>query len=89
MQTVVVALIVLACSVYAVWSLLPAAARRGIARNALKLPLPARAASFMQRHASAASGCGCDGCDHAPSAGAKRAAAAGPRPITFHRPTRR
>ena len=62
-QAAFVTVIVLASAVYATWSLLPAAARRSIALTLLKQPLPAFAARFMRRHADAASGCGCDGCD--------------------------
>jgi hypothetical protein len=84
MQVVVVALLVFGCAVYAVWTLLPAASRRGIATALLKVPLPKPVASFMRRHATAASGCGCDGCDRntavAPEAKVPGAAA----PLVFH-----
>ena len=63
MQTIVVALLVAGCAVYAAWALMPAAARRGVAVALLKRPLPGGAARFLRRHAEAASGCGCDGCD--------------------------
>ena len=62
-QTVAALCLVLGCAVFAAWTLLPAAARRGIAVALLKRPLPGFAARFFQRHAQAASGCGCDGCD--------------------------
>ena len=62
-QHVVVAFLVVACSAYAAWTLMPATARRGIAVSLLKLPLPAALAARLRKHAVAASGCGCDGCD--------------------------
>ena len=90
MQTVAVVFIVVACAVYATWALLPAAGRRGIAVTLLKRPLPGFAARFLRRHAAAASGCACDGCDRAvatpPSAGAAEDGAA---PIVFHPPRRK
>jgi hypothetical protein len=63
-QTVVVALLVLGCTVYATWTLLPAGARRPIAKALLKLQLPARLAQVMHKHAEATNACGCEGCDH-------------------------
>ena len=85
-QTVVVTLLVAGCAVYAAWALLPAAARRGIALALLKRPLPNVAARFLRRHAEAASGCGCDGCDRnvdaAPSP-SERPPAEG-APLVFH-----
>ncbi len=81
MQTLIVALLVVACSVYAAWTLMPAAARRGIASALLKLPLPGAFAAKMRRAATVSSGCGCDGCDHAPAKAAPQA----PQVVTFHR----
>ena len=46
MQALIVALLVAGCSVYAAWTLMPAAARRAIASMLLKLPLPN---AFAQR----------------------------------------
>ena len=87
MQSLVVALLVAGCAVYAAWTLIPAASRRSIAAALLKTPLPGPLAGFMRRHASAASGCGCDGCDRASPKTAKTATT---QPITFHRaPPRR
>lgn len=63
LQSLIVAMIVAGCAVYAAWTLMPAASRRGIAVALLKLPLPAAMAAFMRRHSVLASGCGCDGCD--------------------------
>jgi hypothetical protein len=85
-QHVAVAFLVVACSTYAAWSLMPAAARRGIAVSLLRLPLPAAIAMRLRKLAVAASGCGCDGCDRStavkPTAGAVQ-------PLTFHRPAPR
>ena len=62
-QTVIAVVLVVACAVYATWTLLPAAARRAVALALLERRLPEFAARFFRRHAAAASGCGCDGCD--------------------------
>ena len=88
-QSLIVALLVTACSAYAVWTLMPSAARRLFAGWMLKLPLPAPLAAPFERAASAVSGCGCDGCDRSElkpkAAGASNAV----QPLTFHpRPPR-
>jgi len=80
MQSLVVALLVLGCSVYAAWALMPAVARRAIALSLLRLPLPAAIASKLHNAATVPSGCGCDGCDHAPAKAAPKA----PQVVTFH-----
>ena len=67
MQIVIVTLLVAGCTVFAAWTLMPAAARRALAIALLKLPLPAFAAARMRRAATKTAGCGCDGCDHAPA----------------------
>ncbi|MFO6420558.1 DUF6587 family protein [Hylemonella sp. W303a] len=79
MQTVVVALIVIACSVYAAQALLPAALRRALARWLALWPRwPAPLARRLQRAANAPqAGCGCDGCDR-PATAAQRGAASQP-----------
>lgn len=83
MQVLIVALLVVGCSAFAAWTLMPAAARRSIAIALLKLPLPAFAAARMRRAATKTSGCGCDGCDHAPARPAAQAV------VRFHpRPPR-
>jgi hypothetical protein len=94
-QMLIVALLVVACSLNAAWMLAPANARRAAARRLLAspLPLPRMLAARLRKHADhAGSGCACDGCDHAPAAeGAKRGPSAASRstspfaPITFHR----
>ena len=65
LQSLVVTLLVIGCTTFAAWSLLPAAARRGVAAFVLQLPvaLPGRLAGFLRRHTEAANACGCDGCD--------------------------
>jgi len=90
LQTVVVVFLVVACAGYAAWTLLPAAARRGLALALLKRPLPGVAARFLRRHAEAASGCGCDCCDRnvATPPGADRLPSQG-APLVFHPPRKR
>jgi hypothetical protein len=82
-QAIVVAVLVAACAVYAAWTLAPRAARRALAGALLKRAWPAPVVRFLERHAQADAGCGCDGCD----AAEKRAPAApgGAQPVTFHR----
>ena len=85
MQALVVALLVVGCSVYATWTLMPAAARRAIASMLLKLPLPNAVAQKVRKAATVSSGCGCDGCDSA----AVKPADQAPQVVTFHpRPPR-
>jgi len=85
MQTLIVALLVVACSAYAAWTLMPAGARRALATSLLKLPLPAAVALRVRKAAAVTSGCGCDGCDHAPA----KPAAAPAQVVRFHaRPPR-
>jgi len=82
MQTLLVALIVLACSTYAVWTLMPSALRRSLALRALKLSLPESLARTFRKAAKPAGACGgCDNCGDA----AEKPAAAGVQKITFHR----
>ena len=64
-QTLLAALLVAACALYATWTLLPAGARRPIARALLRLHWPETLAARLRRHTVERSGCGCDGCDHA------------------------
>ena len=85
MQILIVALLVIGCSTYAAWTLMPAAARRSIASALLKLPLPNAFAAKMRKAAAVSSGCGCDGCDSAPAKSAPKAQ----QVVTFHpRPPR-
>jgi len=79
MQTMIVALLVLGCAVYATWSLMPSALRRAVARSLLRHPLPEAFARRMRRAAAAPAGCGCDGCDHAPAKAAAQVVRVHPR----------
>jgi len=64
-QSVIVAVLVLGCAIYATWTLLPASARRSVALALLKQRLPGPVAILLRKHAQASTGCGgCDGCDH-------------------------
>ena len=86
MQMLIVALLVLGCTVYAAWTLMPVVARRAIAVSLLKLPLPAAFAARMRKASTVASGCGCDGCDSSPI---KASAQNAQQVVTFHpRPPR-
>ena len=83
-QTLIVAVLVVACALHAAWLLAPAAARRAVAKALLGLPLPAAFAARLRKHAEASNaGCACDGCDGATAA--KKAAPGAAAPITFHR----
>ena len=85
-QNIVVAVIVGGCTVFALWSLMPAAARRAVANRALRLPLPSTLAARLRRAAQPANGCGCDGCDRAAP---QAVASATTKPLTFHPRQRR
>jgi hypothetical protein len=97
-QTLIVTLLVVACSLRAAWILAPANARRAAARRllALALPMPGGLAARLRKHADdAGSGCACDGCGHASAAkdaksgrrgiGGASPSIASVAPITFHR----
>jgi hypothetical protein len=88
-QSLIVAFLVIACALRAAWILAPAAARRPLARALLALPLPTRLAGALRKHADAAAGCACDGCDRGSAAAKAPARVAGTSatvaPITFHR----
>lgn len=62
-QHLIVFAVVLVCSAYALWTLMPAAARRFMAQRLLRLPLAPSWKTGLQRVASARSGCDCSGCD--------------------------
>ncbi|GAB4565432.1 MAG: hypothetical protein IV105_21055 [Rhizobacter sp.] len=64
-QNLLVALIVLACAVYAVWALLPMAWRRALAKRLVAAPSPPPIKRWLQQAAQAGNACGCDGCDRA------------------------
>lgn len=67
MQDFLVALIVLACTLYAVWTLMPSSVRRPLAMRLVRWPWPQTLARHLQRAALAKTGCGCDGCDAKPA----------------------
>jgi len=85
LQQTMVALIVTWCCGYAVWALLPDAARRALARRLLDLPLPSALQQRLRRAASQPTGCACDGCDAGKPAGARPAVAMVEQPIRIHR----
>jgi hypothetical protein len=87
-QIVVVALLVVACTSYAAWTLMPGSLRRRIAALLLKLPLPHRLAISMRKHSVQASGCACDGCDRSATSAAKQPDGVA-APIVFHARLRR
>jgi len=62
-QHLIVFSVVVLCSVYALWVLMPAAARRFLAVRLVRLPLGASLKTFFQQAASRSSGCDCSGCD--------------------------
>ena len=73
-QTAIVAMLVIGCTAYAAWALMPAAARRAIAEMLLKLPLPQHTATALQKHLAPAGGCGgCGGCGSATKTPRRRA----------------
>jgi hypothetical protein len=82
-QVLIVALIVMACTAYVAWTLMPAAARRAIAGAALRLSLPAWLAKPFVNAAKPASACG--GCDNCGDTAAKPAV----QTVKFHPPLRR
>jgi hypothetical protein len=92
MQDLIVALLVVGCAIYAAWKLMPSATRRSLATALLRVPhLPPGLTDTLRKNAAAASGCGCDGCDHAAPKISSKSAANAPvsQPITFHPRARR
>ncbi len=68
-QSTIVALLVFACGVYALWTLMPAVARRALALRMLALPLPTPFTRSLQKATRSSGGCGgCDSCAGAPAA---------------------
>lgn len=85
MQHLVVGLLVVLCSVYALWSLMPTVLRRPLAGWLLRVPGVGQGgplASVLHRAAAGPSACGCDGCDAKPAARPHADAAV---PIRIHR----
>ncbi len=64
-QQLIVFTLVLGCSLYALWMLMPAVARRFVAKGLVHLPLGRRLKTVFQKAAApgAAGGCDCSGCD--------------------------
>ena len=72
-QTLIVSLLVSLCSVYAAWTLMPAAARRALATWLLGFNLPQPLAKPLAKAAAPGTACGCSGCDRAAPAVASKA----------------
>ncbi|MCF8155126.1 MAG: hypothetical protein K9K35_03895 [Rhodoferax sp.] len=62
-QHLIVFALVVGCSIYALWALMPAVARRFIAQRLAQWPLGTAWKVRFQQTASAASHCDCSGCD--------------------------
>lgn len=65
LQNLVVWMVVLASSIYAVWALMPSALRRVVAKRLLRLPNLAWLRTPLQQAAAGKAGCDCSGCDKA------------------------
>ena len=86
LQDIAVALIVAGCVGYAAWTLMPAFLRQRAATALLAWPWPQAIAARLRKHAVAAAGCACEGCDQGT---AKVASPPAVQPIRFHpRPPR-
>lgn len=84
-QLLIVILMVSCCSLYALWTLMPAVARRFVAQRLIRLPLGRALKAPLAHAAAASSGCDCSGCDKV--VGVKNKGEA--QPIRFHaRPKR-
>jgi hypothetical protein len=83
-QYLVVAFVVISCTLYASWALMPAALRRRSATALAALPWPGAVARWLARQAAPGTGSGCDGCARSTLAIPKASAGAS-TPITFHR----
>ena len=62
-QHYIVFALVVGCSIYALWALMPAVARRFIAKRLAQWPLGAAWKARFQQAASGAAHCDCGGCD--------------------------
>ncbi len=67
-QNIIVAILVVGCFVYALWTLAPKAPRSRVATALLKLPLPWVLQKPLMAAARQQGGCGCDGCDRSTTA---------------------
>ena len=82
MQALLTGLIVLGCSAYAAWALMPAAWRAALATTLLGWPLPAVLRTRLQAATQATSGCGsCGSCESS----AKTPAKGAEHTVTFHK----
>lgn len=84
LQGLIAAAVVLACGLYAVWTLMPAALRRPLAAGLLRWPGLQGRAWLRQAAQAKAAGCGCEGCD----AAARPAPGAPQRMIVMRRKAR-
>lgn len=95
LQNLVVLVVVLASSIYAVWALMPSVWRRALATQLLRLLTgrnPAWLRSKIEHAAAAGSGCGgCGGCDKAvaPKPAAHTASRAAPAQVVRFHPQRK
>ncbi len=65
LQSALVFMVVAACFVYALWTLMPQTGRSSLSRRLLRWPLPKMLRTVVQRSAGRSGGCHCDGCDRA------------------------
>jgi hypothetical protein len=70
-QWVAVAIIVPLCTLYAAWNLMGTAGRRRVVAWLARLPWPAAWSRRLAQADTAASACGCDGCDKPAAAAAE------------------
>jgi len=82
-QWVAVSIIVPLCTLYAVWNLMGAGARRRVVSWLATLPWPAAWQQRLARRQADASACGCDGCDNA--ADGRKAEPGAPSIVRVHR----
>jgi hypothetical protein len=83
MQELLVGLIVLGCTLYAVWALLPPSWRRHAAQSLANGPWPAVVQRALHRAGDAGS-CGGSGCKGCQTTGTGAQPPAGEQPIRFH-----
>jgi hypothetical protein len=80
-QLLVVVLLVAFSFSYATWALIPQVLRAPVTKGLLRLPLPAWWRLRLLAATNAGVGCGCSGCDKAPSLGDDAVPA---QPLVFH-----
>jgi hypothetical protein len=85
MQYLIVFVLVTGCSFYAVWALMPAIARRFIAKHLAQLPFGSAWKARFEKASSPTSGCSCSGCDKV----VDQTQQARPKIIRFHVPPRK